>query len=259
MHVLKGGGVVKKKSHLGSSKYVLFYLVILPLLVVVVTIVVIPAVRAEAYQCSPPNPCLNGPDVAVGASADDDAPVCSPIIIDTLSEGFHLTSANGGVIFDITGTGHPVQIAWTDGRFHNAFLALPGADGLVHNGKQLFGNFTPQPPSANPNGYIALAQYDKPENGGNGDGIIDSLDAVFSSLRLWIDENHDGICQANELHRLSELGVVSISLKYRESRRIDRYGNEFRYRGRINVTSQQENESQTDPIIYDVFLIAGKG
>lgn len=80
--------------------------------------------------------------------------------------GFHLTSAAGGVLFDISGTGHPVQMGWTAAASDNAFLALPGADGLVHNGGQLFGNFTPQPPSANPNGFAALAVYDDPKTEG---------------------------------------------------------------------------------------------
>src|SRR5262249_17387515 len=150
------------------------------------------------------------------------------ILIDTEGEGFHLTSVFTGVTFDITGTNHPMQMAWTDAGYHNAFLALPGADGLVHNGKELFGNYTPQPQSQHPNGFLALAQFDKPESGGNGDGMIDEQDAVFSRLRLWIDENHDGISQPNELHRLPELGIYSLALSYVESRRTDGFGNAFR-------------------------------
>jgi hypothetical protein len=136
-------------------------------------------------------------------------------------------------------------MGWTDSHFHNAFLALPGSDGSVDSGKELFGNFTPQPPSANPNGFIALAQYDKPENGGNGDGIIDDRDAIFSRLRLWIDENHDGVSQSNELHRLSDFGVYSLSFKYAESRRTDEFGNEFRYKAQVNPGDRRDHRDQT--------------
>src|SRR6266700_3446160 len=40
-------------------------------------------------------------------------PCGSPIIIDTIGEGFRLTSAQDGVLFDLSGTGGPVQIGWT--------------------------------------------------------------------------------------------------------------------------------------------------
>lgn len=206
-----------------------------------------------------PDPCVNSAQAA-GPTGDFNSPSCSPIIIDAEAEDFHLTSAFTGVTFDISGTGHPIQIAWTDANFHNAFLALPGPDGLVHNGKELFGNFTPQPQSAHPNGFLALAQFDKPENGGNGDGIIDEHDEVFSRLRLWIDANHDGICQPEELHRLPELGVYSLAFTYVESRRTDQFGNQFRYKARVNPGARRDPRDQTnsgDPgrWTYDVFLV----
>lgn len=177
----------------------------------------------------------------------------SPIVLDIDGKGFDLTSAEGGVLFDISGTGHPVQMGWTASGTDNAFLALPGADGLVHNGKELFGNFTPQPPSSTPNGFAALAVYDLVANGGNGDGVIDSRDAIFFSLRLWIDANHDGICQPEELHALASLGVTSISLHYSLSRREDQYGNVFRYKALVDP-------GQPDPVhvgrtAYDVFFV----
>jgi hypothetical protein len=138
----------------------------------------------------------------------------SPVIIDTTGEGFHLTSAKDGVVFDIAATGHPVQIAWTAATSRNAFLALDrDHSGKIDSGKELFGNFTRQPKSHDPNGFLALAEFDKPENGGNGDGIIDKRDAAFSHLLLWIDEN-DGTSQPNELHTLPELGVFSLALEY---------------------------------------------
>jgi hypothetical protein len=46
----------------------------------------------------------------------------SPIIIDTTGGGFHLTSAEDGVMFDIAGDGHPIQLAWTQQPQATPFL-----------------------------------------------------------------------------------------------------------------------------------------
>src|SRR5205807_780306 len=70
------------------------------------------------------DPCLGGSSPADGFTNGGPAPSCSPIIIDTTGEGFHLTSAVDGVWFDIRGNGHPVHIAWTAEWSRNAFLAL---------------------------------------------------------------------------------------------------------------------------------------
>lgn len=142
-------------------------------------------------------------------------------------------------------------MGWTAQGADNAFLALPGPDGLVHNGRQLFGNFTPQLPSDTPNGFAALALYDQPTNGGNGDGIIDSRDAIFSSLRLWIDTNHDGICQPNEMFTLPSQGINSISLNYKESQKTGQYGNVFRYRAQLNPN----NPTDAGKTVYDIFFV----
>ncbi len=181
----------------------------------------------------------------------------SPILIDTEGEGFHLTDAANGAVFDIRGNGHPIQISWTAQGSHNAFLALPGLDGAVHSGKELFGNFSPQPQSSTPNGFLALEEWDKPANGGNGDGIIDERDQVFSHLRLWIDSNHDGVSQPAELHTLPELGVYSLSLHYRESGKTDEFGNQFRYKGIVNPGARHDHRddvSEAGRWEYDVFL-----
>ena len=186
----------------------------------------------------------------------------SPIIIDTEGEGFHLTSAANGVLFDIRGDGHPVQISWTATGSHNAFLALDrNGDGHITSGKELFGNFTLQPASASPNGFLALAEFDKPENGGNGDGVIDDQDRIFPQLVLWIDENHDGVSQPGEIHTLPELGIHSLSLNYFESRRNDEFGNQFRYKARVNPERDHRDNRDETPSgepgrwAYDVFLI----
>jgi hypothetical protein len=207
-----------------------------------------PANPLTCTACNPINkPGCNNPS-CVGSSWECND---SPILIDVKGQGFHLTSAPNGVLFDFNGDGLPIQIAWTDPRFSNAWLALDrNGNGRIDDATELFGNLTPQPKSSHPNGFIALAEFDKPENGGNGDGFIDAQDEVYSKLRLWIDSNHDGASEPQELHTLSELGVVRIELEYHETDVADRYGNLFRYKSRI----WDDRGVTPDRWTYDVFL-----
>src|SRR5215469_5351122 len=176
----------------------------------------------------------------------------SPIVIDTDGSGFHLTSASEGVMFDFFGTGKPIQIAWTESGSTNGWLALDrNGNGTIDSAGELFGNITAQPPSNHPNGFLALAVFDLPENGGNGDGVIDSRDAIWPQLLVWIDSNHDGISQSWELHHLDDMGIHSIALRYVETPFTDAYGNHFRYRGSLNP----DKGDDVDRVIYDVFLV----
>jgi hypothetical protein len=191
-----------------------------------------------------------------GCIVDPDTNTCaSPILIDVAGDGFHLTDAARGVLFDINGDFTPEHLGWTTHGTDDAWLVLDrNNNGTIDDGRELFGNYTPQPPppaGAQPNGFLALAVYDWTTNGGNADGIIDAQDPIFSRLRLWQDTNHNGVSEATELHSLSSLHVVSLHLNYKESKRVDEHGNEFRYRAKLN----DAEGTKVTRWAWDVFLV----
>ena len=176
----------------------------------------------------------------------------SPIIIAVgASAAYPLVAPQDGVWFDINADGVPDRIGWTAPGSAIAFLALDrNHNGLIDNGSELFGTSTPLGGNLIAgNGFEALAYYDRPENGGNGDGVLDARDSIWPQLILWIDTNHDGVSQREELHTPAEFGLTGIDLHVRSENRRDAYGNFFHYAARAYFGNQAR-------VIYDVFFAA---
>jgi hypothetical protein len=174
----------------------------------------------------------------------------SPLIVNLRSNTSNdqLTSAQDGVFFDINADGARDHVAWTKPNEPVGFLALDrNANGIIDESSELFGTATTKRDGTRAlNGFDALADFDD-----NVDARIDSRDSACDRLLVWVDANHDGQSQPFELQTLSRAGIMSISTRYTESERTDRFGNRYRFAGSAFFS---KFGPEIEHRLFDVFL-----
>lgn len=180
----------------------------------------------------------------------DPQPCCctTPILLDLAGDGISLTAPEEGVSFELA-DGQIGPWSWTHAGSDDAWLVLDRTmNGVIDDGIEMFSSSAPQPhpaPGKQRNGYAALADLDR-----DGDGWVNASEAMFDALRLWQDSDHDGRSDPAELLRLSDLGIESLSVKYRDVRRPDGRGNVIRYTAPVQTAPGSNVAMQS----YDVVL-----
>ncbi len=139
----------------------------------------------------------------------------SPLVLDFVNIGAPILTNPGesNVQFDITASGMKETVGWISGR-QGALLALDlNNNNRIDDGSELFGEFTKIKADGRraKHGYEALAQYDD-----NKDGVIDAKDAIYGSLKLWFDNNHNGKAEKGELVTLADRKVTALSVNFKD-------------------------------------------
>lgn len=145
-------------------------------------------------------------------NASSAAPPRDPLAIDFGTVGIDLTTLDNGVNFDLDNNGFAEKTAWIGTE--DGFLSLDvNGNGKIDNGSELFGDQFMRPNGQRSEfGFEALSDFDE-----DGNGLITEEDSIFEKLLVWIDQNHNGQSEVNELFTLKERNITAISVDYTES------------------------------------------
>ncbi len=131
----------------------------------------------------------------------------APIVFDLDGDGVELKKrTDSKARFDMDGNGSRDDTGWISKQ--DGFLVIDSnGNGRVDSAAEL--SLLGLKADAK-NSFEALATLDSDRN-----GVLDSKDARFSELKVWVDRNGNGVTDSGELASLAESGIASIDLAAR--------------------------------------------
>ncbi len=128
----------------------------------------------------------------------------TPIILDLDGDGIELVSSKKSKArFDMNGDGLRDDTGWI-GKGDGLLVIDLDSDGQITTAAEL--SLLTLKPDAK-NSLEALAVLDSNRN-----GKVDSQDARFGDLKVWVDRNRNGISEEGELASLGDHGIASVEL-----------------------------------------------
>ncbi|WP_051206324.1 proprotein convertase P-domain-containing protein [Sporomusa ovata] len=151
-----------------------------------------------------------------------------PLVLDLNGDGVKLTDyASNPVLFDADHDGKQEQTGWVSSG-DGILVVDRNANGKIDDMSETLSEYYGGQAGTNgnsgtkpyKNGFDALKSLDS-----NHDGIFNASDAAWSTVKVWVDSNHDGKSwndannngvidagEGSELRTLSELGITAINL-----------------------------------------------
>lgn len=187
----------------------------------------------------------------------------TPIVLDLGLPGIRTSSTFGGTLFNMSATKKagaagpedeydvPELTSWLGGELldvqdeakkedglqfpvdirriaDDGFLALPDADGQIRSSRNLFGDNTVVDGKTFANGFLALQAYAKKdcESTDLKKKYLGPWDRAYQELRIWVDQDRNGLVGQGELRTLEAAGVAALNTcNTLHSEEKDEYGN----------------------------------
>ncbi len=134
------------------------------------------------------------------------------LVIDLEGDGLHLSDLTYPVTLNLDGTDR--TLTWTSTGQREAFVWLDRTgDNRPQSGEILGAGVLHGPAIVPGSGFGDLQSLDRNATTGNGDGVLDRNDPVWSLLRLWVDFDHDAVASADELSTLKHWRIRALFTK----------------------------------------------